>query len=142
MTNLLALPIRWLMSLVWHLFMVAALRPQVARVGDSLFTFLSFALPFYVMGVLRWHVYGRAGLAYCLVNLTAAILVFRILNLWAPLRLVTFYLAISVVVDFVAIALLQGGVPFETLSWPWTQIAEVLMVLHVYRTWRKLPQAV
>lgn len=120
--------------------MVACLRPQVARIGDGLLPLLSFAPPFYAMGVLRWHVYAGMGLPVVLVKLTAAIFAVSLLGMWGPLRMASFYLAVSAVVDFFAIALMQGGVPAEALRRPWTQIVEVLMVAHVYLVWKKLPK--
>lgn len=132
----------WPAAIAWHLLMVARLRPQVSRMGDGPLTLLSFLLPFLAAGLLRWHVYGVSDLAYAAVNLVLTVPVARVLTFWGPWRMVSIYLAISTVVDLAAVGLLLLGVPFEALRFPWTQLAEVLMMTHVYWVWKKTPQSV
>ena len=141
--NILPLPILWLLSMGWHLWCVATLRPDFRRLGDTAVTFSSFFALFCLASWTRWGALG----GHTAFEVLATIVVWTITLLLVAERthrastLFFTLLGSSAVVDFMASAMQVLGYG-DFVSRSFWFLVEVALMLGAYAHFRAMPAEV
>ncbi len=99
------------MSVVWHLWMILTLRPQMGRISDGIKPLATFFVVYMAAGMLRWTAMSdQPELGIFMSLLMYAGIAYIILALLGRMRLLSMCLAISAAVDLACYALYVAGI--------------------------------
>lgn len=141
--NIFRIPALWLLSMSWHLWCIATLRPDFRRLGDTVVTFISFFALFCLASWLRWGVLGDVGAIGVLGTITFWTITLLLVSERTQRASTLFFslLGCSAVVDFLASAVQMLGYG-DFVSRSFWFLVEVALMLGAYAHFRAMPREV